>query len=324
MRERLVAPFGLLVLALALGAPLTGQDSVAGMASECAPAADPTLRPLCTDAALALGGLRAGIGLAAAQGSPVPGSASTLGRRMASSPRVALSLRGGLARARFADPGTGSGSPDERGSWARTLEGQVTVGLVEGWSLLPTVGGFLSLDLIGTLGLVGLSESAGFEGSVQEAGYGARIGVFRESFTLPGVSVSLARRHLGEVEWGEDGSDGARLAFKPTVTSLRATVAKDLLALGVLGGWGWERYGGSSSLTARRTVLGVARTGEASSDDFHTDRHLLFAGLSYTFLVLQLSAEAGWANGFSGPDGSGGWDPGSGSLFGSIAGRLTY
>jgi hypothetical protein len=314
-RGRLAAIALVSLGALAAPGGLRAQDDASGMAAECYGGLYPSpLHAMCNDAALFVAGARAGIGLVAAQGSAVPGSASTLGRRMASSPRVAFSLRPGIARA-----------PLIEGSfWARALEGAITVGVLEGWSPMPTVGGFLSLDLIGSIGLIGLPSDRGFDRSVEEVGYGARVGVFRESFTLPGVSASVARRHVSEIEWGTASGDGAHATFRPLVTSLRATVAKDLLAFGVLGGWGWDRYAGEASLDVRRTSLGVQQTGSASSEDFHTDRQLLFGGLSYTLLVLQLSAEGGWAKGWSGPQGSGGWDPGAGSFFGSVAARLTY
>jgi hypothetical protein len=318
MRRRVLASVGAAVLALSTPTDVAAQDSVSDMIAECH-ASNALLFQACTDAGLALGATRAGVGLAASQGSAVPGSASTLGRRMASSPRLAFSVRTGVARARFGDPADGR----VRTFWPLTVEGQVTVGILEGWSLAPTVGGFLSLDLFGDIGFASLSTGAGFEGSARDLGYGARVGVFRESFTLPGVSASITRRHLGEINWGPATGDGTRLTFKPTVTSLRATASKDLLSFGVLGGWGWDRYAGGSSLVVRRTAGTLAA--QASSDDFHTDRQVLFGGLSYTLLVLQLSVEGGWASGFSGPtSASSGFKPRTSSFFGSVAARLTY
>jgi hypothetical protein len=123
---------------------------------------------------------------------------------------------------------------------------------------------------------------------------------------------------------GPETGDGTRLDFTPTVTSLRATASKDLLALGVLGGWGWDRYAGRSSLVVRRSIAGIGQTAQASSDDFHTDRQVIFGSLAYTILVLQLSAEGGWAQGFSGFSASSGFKARSSSFFGSVAARLTY
>jgi hypothetical protein len=305
--------------------PAAAQDDIDEMISECAgPLAPSLMSGPCTDAALALGAARAGVGLAAAQGAPVPGSSSTLGRRMASSPRLAFSLRAGLVHAPLADPGTGGGAPDEGAFSTGALEGGVTVGVLEGWSLAPTVGGFLSLDLLATAGLAGLPGGSGFDDSVEAIGYGARLGIFRESFTLPGVSASIARRHVSEVQWGRETGEGAGATFRPVVTSLRLTAAKDLLALGVLAGWGWDRNGGRSAIRVQRTVAGIADVRQASSDDFATDRQLVFGGLSYTLLVLQLSGELGWAKGWSGPSGTGGWEGDASSFFGSVAARLTY
>ena len=300
------------------------QNTVQGMAAECA-GSDPLLQPLCLEGALALQGARGAVGLAAASlGTPVPGSASTLGRRLGSSPRLGLSVRGGFTHAGMPDPR--AGGADTRTVWARTIEVGATVGVLDGFSLLPTVGGIFSLDLLGSATMVGLSDGSGFAGSPAGLGYGVRLGLLRESFTLPGVSASVVRRAMTQAEWGRAGADQVSLSFKPTVTSVRAAAGKDLLAFGILGGWGWERYGGSATLSVRQTLGGLVRTGEASSGDFTSDRQIFFGSLSYTFLVLQLSAEGGYASGWAEAPGrpGGGYDPTEGSLFGSVAGRLTW
>ena len=115
------------------------------------------------------------------------------------------------------------------------------------------------------------------------------------------------------------------MRFSPTVTSVRATAGKDLLAFGILGGGGWERYQGSGRLSVWTEPDGVFRS-DPSADGFASDRTLVFGGLSYTLLVLQLSAEGGFASGWDAVAGraSDGYDPSSGSFFGSLAARLTY
>ena len=302
----------------------SAQETVKEVAAECFDA-DPDLQPLCLEGALSLQAARGGVGLAAASlGTPVPGSTSTLGRRLGSSPRLALSARGGFAHADMPDPR--AGGVDKHSFWARTVEVGVTVGVLDGFALFPTVGGIFSLDLLGSATLVGLSDGAGFAGSIEGLGYGVRLGILRESFTLPGVSVSVVRRSMTQAEWGRADVDQVSLTFKPTVTSVRAAAGKDLLAFGVLGGWGWERYSGSTALTVRQTLDGIVRTGKASSGGFTSDRQLYFGGLSYTFLVLQVSAEGGYATGWADVPGrpAGGHDPTKGSPFGSVAGRLTW
>ena len=293
---------------------VSAQETVQQMAAECF-GADPGLQPLCLEGALALQAARGGVGLAAASlGTPVPGSTSTLGRRLASSPRLALSVRGVVARTDMPDPR--AGGVDKQTFWARAVEVGITVGVLDGFAPVPTIGGIFSLDLLGSATLVGLSDGAGFAGSVEGLGYGLRLGLLRESFTLPGVSVSVARRSVAQAEWGRADVDQVSLTFKPTVTSVRAAVGKDLLAFGVLGGWGWDRYSGSTVLTVRETFPG----------DFTSDRQIYFGGLSYTFLVLQVSAEGGYATGWAEVQSrpAGGYDPTKGSPFGSVAGRLTW
>jgi hypothetical protein len=302
----------------------SAQETVQEVAAECF-GADPGLQPLCLEGALALQAARGGVGLAAASlGTPVPGSASTLGRRFGSLPRLALSVRGGFVRTDMPDPR--AGGVDKRTFWARTVEGGITVGVLDGFALAPTVGGIFSLDLFGSAMLVGLSDGAGFAGSVEGLGYGLRLGLLRESFTLPGVTLSVARRSMAEAKWGRADVDQVSLTFKPTVTSVRAAVGKDLLAFGILGGWGWEGYSGSMVLAVRDTPGGLSRTGQASSGDFTSDRQLYFGGLSYTFLVLQVSVEGGYATGWADAPSrpSGGYDPTKGSSFGSVSGRLTW
>lgn len=302
----------------------SAQGTVTEMAAECF-GADPDLQSLCLEGALALQAARGGVGLAAASlGAPVPGSVSTLGRRLGSSPRLALSVRGGFAHADMPDPR--AGGMDKRTFSVFPVEVGVTVGVLNGFALLPTVGGIFSLDLLGSATLVGLSDSAGFDGSIEGLGYGVRLGLLRESFTLPGVSVSVVRRSMTQASWGRADADRVSLTFKPTVTSVRAVGGKDLLAVGVLGGWGWERYSGSTTLSVRQAIGGLVRTGQASSGGFTSDRQLYFGGLSYTFLVLQVSAEVGYATGWADTLGrtAGGNDPTKGSVFGSVASRLTW
>lgn len=103
---------------------------------------------------------------------------------------------------------------------------------------------------------------------------------------------------------------------------MRATVGKDLLSLGLLAGVGWDFYGGNY-----QTDWTDADTGERIQFDgpLRRDRHLWFGGASMNFLILQLSAEFGWADGFDPVPGYLGapFDATAGDLFGSLAFRLT-
>jgi hypothetical protein len=325
MHSSLVRSVLLATALLLVGAAgLAAQETRTDMVETCTAVA--LQRPLCLEAVLALEAARGAVGLAASQGSPVPGSSSTLGRRLGASPRVALSLRGSMTRAHMTDPRGGDLATAERSFTMPAVEGGIAIGVLDGISLLPTVGGLFSIDLLGGAGAARLSSESGFHESVQWFTYGARLGLLRESFTLPGVTVAAARRHLTQVHWGDRGpdvNDDAEALFDATVTSIRATAGKDFLAFGVLGGWGWERYAGRTAV-AVRSPIGV--DGSAESDEYSSDRSLLFGGLSYTFLVLQLAVEGGVATGWDEAAGrvAPNYDPTGGTLFGSVSGRLTF
>lgn len=314
-----------LLAAAFLPAPGSAQSESASLAADCAP--DPRLEAPCLGAALGLRQVQGGIGILASGGADVPGSTSTLGRRFGTTPRFALSLRGGLARFHLPDirsaPAPGRGEASTIGA----LQAQLAVGLFDGFSPVPTVGGVLSVDVVAGVNALFLPGDRGFDGTSTGLAFGVRVGVFRESFSLPGVTLSATRHTLGDLVFEQQGGDGSiRAELDPRVTSLRATVGKQLLGVGVLGGVGWDRTSGDARIVASAT-RGPAPDlrGEAVTDDAETERLAWFGGLSWNFLVLQVSAEGGWAEGlgpFPGADPSG-FDGDDGSFFGSLSVRLT-
>jgi hypothetical protein len=153
-----------------------------------------------------------------------------------------------------------------------------------------------------------------------------RLGILRESFSLPGVSLSASYRSLGSLElWDVQRGDPAGAAFDLGVSSVRAVLGKDLWGIGFLAGAGWERYSGAATLT----VLGTpgSEIDGSASGDLESDRRLYFFGASMTFIAIQISAEAGWARGFDPtlpPMAESGFDPTSRSEFGALSLRLTF
>lgn len=301
---------------------VAAQDDVQDLTSRCA-GVDPTRTPICREAALALQAAQSGMGLLAVGGAQVPGSSSTLGRRFGGMPRLSGSLRASFGLLDVPDVRSSSPPLPGRSYVAMATQASLAVGILDGFSFIPTVGGVLALDLFATAGVLKLPESRGFQDGSSQWGLGANIGLLRESFTLPGVSVSVAKRFLGETQLGSRGAgDALEVHLDPTVTSVRSVVGKDLLAFGVLAGLGWDRYSSDGSVVTPGTGAGVSVT---EVDGFSSERMLGFGGLSLSLLVLQLSAEAGWARGFDAVPGraSGGYDPEGSSMFLSVAARLT-
>ncbi len=312
----------LVVILALLGATEAEGQSWEHVRDQCA-GSGPGLSVPCLELGLAAQGIRAGMGLLATQGHPVPGSVSTVGRRLATVPRAAVGLRVGGTSLRVPDlrgpVGEGGGMTPLTPSSQLSL----ALGVVDGFRLLPTVGGVLSVDLLGSAGVTHLSSSRGFGGPAVTYGAGLRVGLLRESFTLPGVSVTGMRYGGTTVRFGEIFPDGREVRVSPSTTSLRLSVGKDFLALGLTGGAGWDRYSGRVE-TRVRTASGGEEgiwSGSVPSDD----RLVVFGGGNLTFLVLQLAGEVGWAAGpGESPPAGAGVDPSRAGLFGSLAVRVTY
>lgn len=309
------------VLAIASANPTeTAGQAVSDLAARCVTAGGAARS--CAELAVTARALQAHVGLLAGLGSEVSGSAGTLGRRLGTAPRIAVGGRAAFARVSLPDLTDQGGEPSRKTSFLLpALHAGVAVGIFDGFSLAPTVGGLLALDALGNASVVFLPKGEGFDGHATAFSLGARVGLLRESFTLPGVSVSISRRVSGEVVYGDAQAGGRSVQVDPAVTSIRAAVGKDLLSIGVLAGVGWDRYSGD--VLVRADAGGTVA--EASSSSFGAWRSTIFGGASMNFLILQLSGEVGWAGGFDRVDEYLGapFDPTSGSLYASLAFRLT-
>ena len=170
--------------------------------TQCASGGSAELLTSCQSAVLAAQSIRGGVALAHTMGPELSGSSSTIGRR-GSAPRVSVDVR--LRMARFVMPdllGGGTGAAVENVVNTYGVNGSVAVGVLDGFSLMPTVGGVLSLDFLASGSLIFLGESDGFAGNEGIFSVGGRLGIF------PRV-VHAAWRHgvRDEVLWGERGMD---------------------------------------------------------------------------------------------------------------------
>ncbi len=295
-------------------------DRVEGVA-ELAAACDggrSALRATCRELSLAVMSVQRAAGLLAALGSDVPGTSSTHGRRLGLAPRVGVSLSASALRFSLPDvSGRTAGALAE--SDAATLAGlraTAVAGLLDGFGFGPGVGGILSLDLIGSYAIARFPTDKGLSSSGSAVGLGARVGVLRESFTLPGISVAATRSWHTEIELGDDRTPGAA-STSLTVSSLRATAGKNWFVIGVMGGVGWDRYEGDARL---RAGSGGDHSGRVASE-----RILYFASGWFNFLITRFSVEAGLAEGNRDPFQSraGAFDPAERSWFASAALRVT-
>ncbi len=259
------------------------------------------------------------VGFFATGGAPLPGSAGTLGRRV-KAPRVSIYLAPAMAFGGALDHSRGPAQAARQSAMGLGIRLGAAAGLLEGFQLPGSTTGFLSLDLLAAYGSLWLpAHLEGGGGRVDSFGGGVRLGILRESFTMPGIAVSAGRHwHSGFGAGLLDGGDAGELRDGLRTTTLRATFGKNWFVLGIMAGAGWDLYGSSPVL--RLSALETT-TGEVSSK-----REVYFLSLWYNLLIFQLSGEAGFGTGtarpfpVSVPE----LDPREGSWYGSLGGRVTF
>jgi hypothetical protein len=178
-----------------------------------------------------------------------------------------------------------------------------------------------------------------------------RVGLLRESFLTPGVSVSVMYRRLGKVGFGAvcpggespapgggdgictgDRGDVGEFQFDLTDWSYRGVVSKRLLGFGLTAGLGYDRYDSDvryafryeqPGLPGTPTLTRVRRSPEVEVDN---GRWSAFLNSSFTVLVATFTIEGGWMAGgdaIQGFPSASDFDPGEGNFFGSLGLRLS-
>ena len=279
-----------LLVGLAFVAPLAAQD---GPAAAC----DGVVRDaaFCRTVAQGAEALLPVMVIAAEGGNPVPGTASTLGMRLTSMPRWTVGGRITLAQGTAPDLMERAGD-DPVQVVPAAFSADASVGVLAGWSPLPTVGGVGSLDLLfgGTVVPLLSSDEYGGSGGWGFAA-GARVGILRESFTLPGISVSGMYRILRDIKLGDDelGTTASYIRSDLGIISARAAASKSIFLLNLTAGVGWDRMQGDVEI-GYTTLLEPVRV---TAEDATIDRLTVFGELSYTLMVLNFVLSAGWQQG---------------------------
>lgn len=232
--------------------------------------------------------------IALAGGNPVPGASSTLGMRIGSIPRISVSGRATGAFTKL--PGierTSATGMDN--TLVRSLNLDASVALLSGWAIAPTIGGVGSFDIVASVGKASLPSE--FTQSPASWALGARLGVLRESFTMPGVSLTAMYRSIGDIRYGSDPLSGTDATFTledNQVASYRAVIGKRLFVLGANAGIGWDHIEGKP----RATIRDFTTTAPLGSPrEFNTTRQTVFANVTWTMLILNAVLEGGYQKG---------------------------
>lgn len=335
-------------LLLALGAALPARSAAqSSLASDCAALAGvgEGARELCIAAAQAAASAQPELGVLIAGGNPTLGTAGTGGLRLGILPRVSAGVQINAVSARFPDlRSTEGATTKEYHAFAPAIAATASVGLYNGADLAPGVGGFGSIDLLGSATWLPFHPD-GLDESDLAYGVGARVGLLRESFVLPAASVSLVRQRLNRVGYGNvcpggesptappggaclGGGDPAEFGFDLTTWSTRAVVSKQFLGLGAAAGIGYDRSHSDIryAVRYRDPVSGLTRVFRPEPKDLSQGRWSLFANGSFSLLIARFAVEAGWLQGgdplpeYRELDAK--FDPTQGSFFGSIGMRV--
>jgi hypothetical protein len=314
------------------------------LATVCAEEVPSSMQERCATVAQALDAAQPQLGILLAGGNPTLGTASTGGVRLGVIPRASLTGRVNVVLARLPDiREEGEGGAQFRLP-APAVGANVSLGLSRGMSLAPMIGGFGAIDLLGSVSVLPLGLlDENFGEHAFSWGAGARVGLLRESFVTPGVSVSFMHRRLGEVAFGNvcDGAetpatgnastcagdgDAGELAFGLNNSSVRAAVSKRLLGLGATAGVGYDRFSTDADFAFRAPGTIAPNIRRIEDVRVVNDRWSAFANLSFTVLVGSLVAEAGWMQGATPIEGfpaTSDFDPREGTFFGSLGARLS-
>ncbi|TVP76953.1 MAG: hypothetical protein EA352_04695 [Gemmatimonadales bacterium] len=240
-------------------------------------------------------GLADGLGHLLSAGGPLPAQPGTAGLRVPGSPRWTV------------DAGVAAGSfrwTDVSGSSPRTVRSTVVAprvavagGLFEGFAPAPTVAGIGAVDLVVEGRLLSMPLPDGVERRTVGWGAGARVGILRESFTLPSVTLTGMYRGAGTLRHGDAREGTARVAVAPRVGTMRASVGKDLLAVGVSGGVERSWHRGRARVQARPPAAPPGPDSELETfrPAAGPDRTTWFVGLNRTWVVARMAAEVGYS-----------------------------
>ncbi len=213
---------------------------------------------LCGQVANALSNIQPSLGIAFSGGAHTLGTATTIGRRLGFFPRISVTARVNAALAKapnilggefvptVTDGGTVGAMPTA-GIPIAALQGDVVVGLYNGFSFTPLIGGVGAVDLLGSVSFIPavspIDSIIGLDKSIINVGVGARVGILKQGLVMPGISVSAMYRTMGDVTFGDmDAPDPAAFSTNLSVISLRAGISKGILAFDFAAGAGYDIY----------------------------------------------------------------------------------
>lgn len=238
-------------------------------------------------------------GMLVSGGNPTIGSAATLGGLG----HASMTVRANAVSLVLPDLGyTGSSSTVPAGDKlflpAPLVEG--SVGLYKGQA-----GGLFAVDFLGSAQLlptdqinnVTVDSDARRIGSIALGlGYGARIGILHGSGPLPAVSVSIMRRDIPRITYG-DVPAGDRYSYGVDLhaTNFRIIASKQVAVVDVAVGLGVDKYTGNAIIQFRDPITSVIQPNVPV--ELNNSRILSFVNAGLSVSKFRLTGEVGYQGG---------------------------
>lgn len=279
-----------LVWLAVLASPLAAQEPQCQNANPDAQAACNTM----VDATRAFHPLA---GMIVSGGNPVLGTAATL----SGFGHLSATLRVNAIKASLPNPDSAAQSPVPS-----SFDGYFPAPVVEASAGLYAGqdgrGGLFAIDALASATLLPASRVEGMSvdpgapriGDIALGlGYGARIGILAGAFPIPSVSVSVMKRHVPRIQFGDVGAgDPADFATDLNATNLRVAAGMRVLFADVAAGIGVDRY--TSSAVIRYQDLTGTRTVPLP---LKSTRQVLFANVGLALGLARLVGEVGYQTG---------------------------
>ena len=275
---------------------------------------------LCGQVASSLSNVQPSIGIAFSGGAHTLGTYTTIGRRLGVLPRISGTARANAALVDVPDlfsdfaptvtDGGTVGAVPTAGLPLASIQGDVVIGVFNGFSAGPMIGGVGAVDLLGSVSFIPavqkVQDRIGLEEDIVNVGFGARVGILQQGLVVPGVSISGMYRTMGEVTFGDmTAPNPAAFTSDLSVISLRAGVSKGIAMIDLAAGAGYYIYTSDTQHDWRleydcsAATCGTAQTvtlepQDPVSGELQTAAWNLHANVGMSFVILNIVGEVGY------------------------------
>ncbi|MDQ3223649.1 MAG: hypothetical protein M3Q75_09305 [Gemmatimonadota bacterium] len=239
------------------------------------------------------------IGVLVSGGNPTIGSGGTLGGLG----HASFTVRANAVEVVLPDlayNGSNTAVPAGDKFWAPAPLVEGALGIYKG---MPS--GLFAVDLLGSAQLLPTDQidNVTVDASARKVGdmalglgYGARVGLLREMGPVPAVSVSIMRRDIPRLTYG-DVPAGDRYSYGVDLhaTNLRLVASKQLMVFDLAAGLGWDKYTGDAVIRFRDPTTGTPQPNLPV--ELESSRVLTFLNAGMSLSVLRLTGEVGYQGG---------------------------